>query len=279
MVHLLAWPAGLYALLCLLAFAFQRRLTYFPQRAREADLLAQAGRIGLEPWRDAGGRLIGWQARHPGGAQARAVVFHGNAGLALARVYYPRALRALRAPGTGLRWDVHILEYPGYGAREGSPSEAALVEAALAALDGLPREPALPTVLVGESLGAVVASRCAQARPRAVRGLLLVTPLTSGAELAKEHYPILPRFVLRDRLDTRRALARLDVPLAMLVAGRDEVVPAPLQRGLFEAYGGPKRLWTDPGAGHNDWDASPANPLWHEVSAFLVPEAHRPPAL
>ncbi|MFN8012779.1 MAG: hypothetical protein U0P81_15525 [Holophagaceae bacterium] len=165
LIHLLAWPAGAYAALCALAFVFQRDLMYFPDRARETDLLAQARRAGLEPWRDSAGRLRGWKSLHPGGGSAgRVLAFHGNAGCAVQRSYLARGLQA---PAVAERWDVYLLEYPGYGARPGSPSEAALVDAGLEALDALGAEGRRRTILLGESLGSGVrpaAPPCGRAR-------------------------------------------------------------------------------------------------------------------
>lgn len=59
-------------------------------------------------------------------------------------------------------------------------------------------------------------------------------------------------------------------PMAMLIAGQDEVVTAAQGRLLYEGYAGPKRVWTQPGAGHNTIDFRPSAPWWHEVSDFLL---------
>jgi hypothetical protein len=58
-------------------------------------------------------------------------------------------------------------------------------------------------------------------------------------------------------------------PMAMLIAGRDEVVTAPQGHLLYASYAGPKRLWTEPEATHNTIDFSPYAPWWREVSEFL----------
>lgn len=271
LIHLAAWPAGIYVALCALAFVFQRDLMYFPERAPETDMLARARRAGLEPWRDAAGRLRGWKSLHPGGAAGRVLAgrvlaFHGNAGCAVQRAYLARGLQS---PAVAEAWDVYLLEYPGYGARPGAPSEKVLVEAGLEALEALGAEGRPPTVLLGESLGSGVAARCAALRPGVVDGLFLVTPLTSMVEVGRVHYPYLPGFLVRDRLDAAKALEGVRAPLAVMVAERDEVIPAALGRRLVADHTGPKRLWTAPGAGHNSWDPSPGNPLWREVSTFL----------
>lgn len=268
-VPLLAWPAGLFAGFCLLVFLVQRSLMYFPERETEAAAMERARTLGLEPWRDGRGDLIGWRAWNPAGpALGRVVVLQGNAGSALDRSHYRTAFQATLPPG---RWEVLLLEYPGYGSRPGSTTGHSLLAAAQAAVDALRAEGPLPTVLLGESLGSGVAAVCAKTRPEAVTGLFLVTPLTSAAEVAKVHYPLVPGFLLRDRFEAEAALRGLKIPMAVMVAESDEVIPPRLGRRLFAGYGGPKRLWTAAGAGHNDWDTRPGNPMWQEVSDFLSP--------
>ncbi len=253
---------GLYAGLCLLVFLFQRRLLYFPDRAGETAALARARSLGLEPWRDAAGGLRGFRAPSPTRPRARLLVLHGNAGSALDRATWVEAL--------GVELEVALLEYPGYGARPGAPSEAALAAAALDAVDALAAEGPGPVWLLGESLGSGVASRAAARRPERVSGLFLVTPFASLPELARVHYPFLPSFLLRDRFEPARDLAAFRGPVAVLVAGRDEVVTAEQGLRLHAALAGPKRLWVQEGATHNGLDLRPGLPMWREVTAFLA---------
>lgn len=258
----------------------QRHLIYFPQRAAEADLRAQAATVGLEPWIDANGDLIGWRGKRPAhGAEPRArlLVAHGNAGSAAQRDYL---VRGFMGHGVGTSWDVMILEYPGYGSRDGKPDQRTLMEAARGALAQLQREDARPIYVLGESLGSGVACGLAGEFPEVVRGLVLITPFTSLTDVGAKHYPFLPvRLILRDRYDNVAALQRYRGPVAVLVAGRDNVVPAELGRRLFESYPGPKRLWEQPGAGHNSLDYRPDAAWWAEISEFILhtkPAASRP---
>jgi uncharacterized protein len=260
---MLSLALAAFVALSVLAFAFQRRLLYFPARLPEGAAVALAERLGLEPWRGPGGALRGWRATPAAPPRARVLVFHGNAGSALDRAYYAAALVPL-----GL--SVSILEYPGYGAREGAPSEDSITAAAVEAVDALAAEGAEPVLLVGESLGSGVAARAARLRPAAVRGVLLVTPFARLAEVARLHYPFLPAFLLRDRWAPRDDLERFPGPVAILVAGRDEVVSAEQGRALFAALRGTKRLWEQPEATHNGLDLRPGSALWDEVIAFLM---------
>lgn len=254
---------GLVAAVALLLLRLaQRRLLYFPQREDRTSAERRARALGLEPFVAEDGALLGWRARHPAGARGRLVVLHGNAGSALDRGYFVDAF-ASAAPALPL--DVYLVEYPGYGPRPGTPSQAALVAAARRAIAAARRDGPGPLLLAGESIGSAVAAVAAAEAPREVEGLLLVTPLASVPAVARRHYPFVPSFVHRDTWRADLALPRYGRPAAFLVAGRDEVVFADLGRALFDAYPGPKRLWVDEGAGHNTLDWRPGQPRWREM--------------
>ena len=245
-----------------LVLVFQRRLLYFPARTTAPAAAALADRLGLRPWSDAAGEVRGWTAPLAGAPRARLLVLHGNAGSALDRAFYAAAL----AP-RGL--EVSLLEYPGYGARAGAPSEATLTAAALEAVDALAAAGPEPIWLLGESLGSGVASRAARLRPGRVAGLILVTPFARLAEVAHHHYPVLPGFLLRDRWAPRDDLAGFRGPVAVLIAGRDEVVTPGQGRALLDVPGGPRRGWEQPRAGHNSLDLRPGWAGWDEIVAFV----------
>lgn len=265
--------AAAVAVALLLARLGQRRMLYFAEREERESAQRRARRLGLEPWTGAGGALLGWRARRPdGAARGRLVVFHGNAGTALDRVYFVDAF-ALAAPGLPL--DVYLAEYPGYGPRPGTPAEATLVAAAREAITAARRDGPGPLLVAGESLGSGVAALAAAAEPAAVDGLLLVTPLASVPAVARRHYPFVPELVHRDTYRADRALPRYGGRVGFLVAGRDEVVFADLGLALHEAYPGPKRLWVDEGAGHNTLRWDPSAPRFREMVEFLLGDRGR----
>lgn len=253
------------ALLALLWLA-QRRLLYFPTREGRDVAERRARALGLEPWTE-GGELLGWRARPSAPARARLVVFHGNAGSALERGYFARALAAA-LPEVPL--EVLLAEYPGYGPRAGAPSQEALLAAAREALASARRGAPGPVLVAGESLGSAVAALAAAEDPAAVDGLLLVTPLASVPAVARRHYPFLPALVHRDAWRADRALPRYGGRVAFLVAGQDEVTFADLGLALHDAYPGPKRLWVEERASHNALSWEPSLPRWAEMVRFLA---------
>jgi uncharacterized protein len=268
---LLAWALLVMAAVVALAWLLQRRLLYFPAPMDQAVAEGRAAALGLEPWRedDPAAPLHGWLLRTPG-ARGTLVVFHGNAGSALDRVYVARAF-ARASPALPL--DVFLVEYPGYGPRAGTPSQAAMLASAREAIAAARREVpygAGPLFVLGESLGSAVAALAAAAAPGEVDGLILVTPLASVPAVAARHYPGLPGWLVRDAYRADRALTRFGGPVAFVLAGRDEVVFTDLGQALFDARTGPKALWVDPRATHNTVDWSPGAPTWREAVTFAA---------
>lgn len=256
-----------YGGLCLLLWLGQRGLMYFPERARLETEILEARATGLRPWGDP---LRGWRGGTEGGL--RILLIHGNAGKALHRAFWIPRLREALGP---VPLDVVLLEYPGYGARPGKPTQEALVVAASEALQALWEERADPVLLLGESLGSGVAALAAARHPERVRGLLMVTPLPSMRAVARVHYPFFPGFLVRDAFPAREALRDLRVPLALVLAERDEVIPLALGRTLGEGYGGPSKAWVEAGATHNTLDLGPRGGILRDALAFLEASRRR----
>ena len=261
--------ALIYVLLLLLVGCAQRLLIYHPIHRTEAAMLGEARALGCEPWRDAGGSIIGWKsAHHESRAANRLVVFDGNTGYALHRRHYLRGFEKLDRGGL---WEVFLFEYPGYGARPGEVSEQSFIAAGDSALAALAQADSRPVFLAGESLGSGLASALAGRHPEQVRGVFLLTPYARLGEVGARQFPFLPvKLLLHDRWDNVEALRVYRRPLAMLIAGRDEVVTAAQGRALYNGYAGPKRLWVEEDATHNTVDFDPAAPWWREVSDFLL---------
>jgi pimeloyl-ACP methyl ester carboxylesterase len=235
----------------LLAYALQRTLIYYPSHARLDALESLAAREGLLPWRNADQRFIGWRSQEGRGSPV--LILHGNAGHAFHRSPVVSRLRK-----AGITSPIYILEYPGYGAREGAATENSLVAAALEAIDLLPPR----IVLLGESLGSGVACQAAARKGESIAGLLLLTPFDSLMAVARKHYPVLPSgLILKDRYQSSRALQDFHGPVSVIMADDDTIIPAESTRRLFESYSGPKKLWRLPGSGHNEvlWDISDAD--------------------
>ncbi len=262
--------ARIYLLVILVIAALQRYLIYQPTRDTEQALLSEARNLGVEPWRDRSGQIIGWKSgrKLTGPAKNRLVVFQGNAGFALHRLHFIEGFEHLE---NGHLWEVYLFEYPGYGARPGTKSEASFKKAGTEAIQSLQAEDSRSLYLLGESLGSGMACAMAHDFSDAVSGVFLVTPFTRLADAGEVHFPFLPvKLILRDHWDNVTALAPYRKPVAVLLAEKDTVVPMEIGKRLFQATNEPKRVWIMPGVDHNELDIAPQLPWWQEVSDFLL---------
>lgn len=243
-------------------YFIQDQLLYFPDRY-DQSMVSRISRQGdARAWPSVNAyRGLAMDQPTPGG-NGTVVVFHGNAGSAADRIFYGEFFLPL-----GLR--VILLEYPGYGAREGRPGEANLTADGAESLQRVLEEYGHPLYLLGESLGAAVAAGTLARSGLAVDGLILCTPWDDLLTLAQVHYWFLPvRALLRDRYDSVHYLKSYRGPLAVIMAERDEIVPQHSSLHLYESYQGPKKLWMLKGS-HNTWIESTDGPWWSSVYRFL----------
>src|SRR5262249_35639515 len=128
---------------------------------------------------------------------------------------------AQQTPGAG--W--LLVDYRGYGASEGTPSEEALSADAIQWFDYARHQLDAQRIIVfGRSLGSGVAVQLAAAR--AVDGVILATPFDSLTNVARHHYPFLPvSLILKHPFDSLARAPYIDAPLLCLVAEHDQVVP------------------------------------------------------
>src|SRR5205807_5382312 len=127
---------------------------------------------------------------------------------------------------------VLLFDYRGYGRNPGSPSEAGLLADARAARAYLRTRSDVDErrlVYFGESLGAAVAVALAVEEPPGA--LVLRSPFRSLAEVGRLHYPYLPvDLMLADRYPTADRIARVQAPLLVIAAERDEIIPVEQSR-------------------------------------------------
>jgi fermentation-respiration switch protein FrsA (DUF1100 family) len=172
------------------------------------------------------------------------VYFHGN-GEDLSDA--GAMMDLLRSLGAG----VLAVEYPGYGASPGSPSERGLYAAAESALRWLRDEKREPNiVLLGQSLGSGVAIEMAR-RGWGAR-IVLITPFTSMSALGQQLFPWLPvSLLLQHRFDNLSKAPQINKPVLVLHGTDDEVVPFAMGDRMSHALPH-ATLHPIPGGQHND---------------------------
>jgi pimeloyl-ACP methyl ester carboxylesterase len=241
----------------LLMYLVQDKLVFMPQpvsaerRAQIRNAVPSAEEIFLDA--QDGTKLHAWHVR----GEPLVLYFGGNA----EEVSWMLAEGPRRVPGAG--W--LLVDYRGYGASAGAPSEKALSADGLLWYDHVSRL-SQRIFVFGRSLGTGVAVHVAAARP--VAGVVAIAPYDNLPAVGQHHYPVLPvSLLLRHRFDSAALAPQVKAPLLCLVAERDEVIPRPRSRALYEAWGGEKRWVELQGAGHNSTDSAPA--FWDHIRDFV----------
>jgi hypothetical protein len=239
--------AASYVLIATLLFLLQRRILYHPYRT-PPDL---AG-TGLPDVRQMtvttadGLALLAWYLP-PARDSGRVVLYlHGNAAHIAHRAYR-------LGPFQRLGWGVLLLEYRGYGGNPGQPSEAGLIIDARAGLAALQEMGfSLSNIVVwGESLGTGPAVQLAVEHK--VAAVLLESPYTSVADIARQRYRLFPvDWLLLDRFDSLRKISSVQAPVLVMHGALDQIVPVAMGRAVFAKAPDPKQLWIAPDAGHLD---------------------------
>ena len=199
--------------------------------------------------------------RPPSGAGiagARDVTLHTEDGLELGAWFVPASspaqgipMAVLVAPGNGGNragraglarelsargLAVLLMDYRGYGGNPGSPDEDGLAADALAAAEALTALgfPPERTIYFGESLGTGVVAALQKRRPPA--GIVLRSPFTELAAVGAHRYPFLPvRLLLRVRFPVVEHVASSPVPVTVIYADHDSIVPSVLSESVADA--------------------------------------------
>jgi fermentation-respiration switch protein FrsA (DUF1100 family) len=237
-----------YLALAALLFVFQSRFVYFPEMGRGDRATPARMRLAFEDVRITTGdgeTLHGWFVPAQK-ARATVLFLHGNAGSIVHRLEWLPMFQRL-----GL--SVLLIDYRGFGASTGTPSETgtyADAEAAWRHLTETRRIPPERIVVFGESLGSAVAAHlAARVSPGA---LVLHSAFTSAPDLAADLYPFLPaRRLTRFRYDTLGAVLASRSPLLVAHSPQDEIVPVSHGRRLFDAAQ-VRKQWLELAVSHND---------------------------
>jgi hypothetical protein len=245
----IALAVGLaYAGLLALLWWTQERLIFLPAP------LAPQHRFDVAPdvhetWIEVdGARLNALHLRLPA---PRGVVFylHGNAGNLAGWFTGADFFRQAN-------FDLFMIDYRGYGKSSGriESEDQLFADAAAAWAAVAPAYAGRRRVILGRSLGSALAARLAAGvRPELT---ILVSPYTSLGALASEHYPWVPRALLRYPLRTDQWLAKVDTPLLLVHGDQDEVIDPRHSERLLD-LAPQARLLRVPGAGHNDLQEFP----------------------
>jgi fermentation-respiration switch protein FrsA (DUF1100 family) len=223
----------------------EHKSLYFPYRAINAtpeDIGLEYEDINIRT-RD-GIRLSTWFIPSE---DSRAVLLfcHGNGGNISHRLEKIWILNRL-----GL--DILIFDYRGYGKSSGRPSEDGLYIDAETVYDHMVNERSLsPQKIIGygESLGSPVIINLALKKEMA--GIIIEEAFMSVKDMAKEHFPFIPAFLLKNSYNSLRMIKNVQIPKLVFHSINDEIVPFEQGERIFVMASEPKEFVKLRG-GHND---------------------------
>lgn len=244
MLNIFLYPIVALVLVYLFLRWFERANVWIPSR----NVIATPEVVDLE-YEDVffdtedGVKLHAWYVS--GVKPAAALLFcHGNGGNLS---YRTESLRQFHS----IDLNVFIFDYRGYGKSEGRVTEEGTYKDAMAAYNWLKqREPDLPIVIFGRSLGSAVAVDLALKVPAAA--LICESGFTSIPDMAKVLFPFLPIDLIGTiKYDTQSKMPSLKMPVLVVHGQDDELIPYKYGQALFDSAPEPKEFITLIG-GHND---------------------------
>jgi len=214
----LSIPVVLYVGMCLLLYAKQRTILYYPTPETRTD---DAELIRLE----SAGETLNIRRANPG--QPRSILYFGGNGENVVSTI----------PSLGKLFPQHtvyFVHYRGYGGSTGSPSEKGLFQDALNIYDHVQASHRGISV-IGRSLGSGVAIHLATQRK--LEKLVMVTPYDSIEVLAKESLRFLPiSLLLKDKYRSIDLAPGIETPTLVLIAEHDQVIPRASTDRLVAAF-------------------------------------------
>ncbi len=259
--------AGVYAAYCGLLFVSQRWMLFpgdrlvgsnsaAPDHAEVVWLDMQFGRV--ESW------YFAPETPAPSVLSARlplVIAAHGNGELIDT---FPVEFRGFLELGMA----VLLVEYPGYGRSDGSPSQETVTEVLVAAYDTMAARGDIDAgriVLFGRSLGG--GAVCALAAERDAAALILLSTFTSIRSMARRF--LAPSFLVRDSFDNLEVVKSYAGPVLVIHGSQDRLIPHSHGLKLGEAASRGSMVTYDCNHGNcpRDWDQ-----FWGDVAGFLTTE-------
>jgi len=247
-MNLIVYPLFCYFGIVFVFYLGQRRLIYLASH----EFVSTPAQYGISfkevtiPVNDSVS-INGWWITQPNSSSAPTLLYcHGNGGNL---TFYAEVAKIFYDYG----WNALLFDYRGYGkSSKIQPTEEGLILDAGAAYEWIKVQGFQESQIFvwGHSLGSAVAARLATHNNPAA--LILENPFSTLYDEARAAYPWLVLFpqMVWDKFETVRYVANRSMPLLVIHAEYDEIIPIKLGRKVFEAASEPKQFLLLPGINH-----------------------------
>ncbi len=254
------------ALLKLLVLWIQPHMAFFPIRGVQATPQSVGVRYADVTFETRDGETLHAWWLEPPDPRGQVIFWHGNGGnLSLWLDVI------LEFPRRG--FSVLAVDYRGYGASTGRPSETGVymdADAAVQEFNRRFRRNGSPVIYWGRSLGSTVAAYSVTAQPP--DALVLESPMPDARTVLRSN-PILwlLSFLSTYRFPTSQFLHAYDGPLLVIHGDADSIIPFEAGRRVFEAAPTPRKTFVPlAGTDHNDPYSMTSADYWRAIDDFMA---------
>lgn len=262
-IKILIGLAALYVIICLIAYIYQEKLIFLPQKLPDDYKFTFQDRfeeVFLEnnQYGKAKIHALHFIANNPKGV---ILYIHGNAGSLAGWGDVAQDLVAMD-------YDVFMPDFRGYGKSTGKISQKGLFSDARLTYDYLlGHYQADDITIFGRSLGTGIGAQLASQVTS--KQLILETPYFSLTEIGQSMLPLLPISLLnRYPMPSNEYLQAVDEPIHIFHGLKDELVPYASGEKLYRSLGNKNiTLITIPKGSHNDLSMFPE--YWEQMKNIL----------
>ncbi len=242
--------ALVYCLLCILLYFIQEKLIFFPEKLPAGYKYSFAQKFEELEFAVADGTALHGVLFKADSSRGLIFYLHGNAGSlaswgAIAKTY------------TDLQYDLFMLDYRGYGKSAGKIRNENQFYADVQTVytELLKHFDERRIIVLGYSIGTGAAAKlAADNHPRL---LILQAPYFNLADLSKQHFRILPSFLLRYKFATNVFLPACKMPVVIFHGEQDELIYYGSSLKLKALFKPADTLISLRGQGHNAMSDNP----------------------
>jgi hypothetical protein len=234
----------LYVAICGLIYFFQEKLIFFPEKLDKDFKFRFYQNFEEISIKTRDNVLLNGLLFRADSSKGVIFYLHGNAGSL-------NSWGEVAPTYTGLKYDVFMLDYRGYGKSEGKIySEKQIYQDTQIAYDKLKTlYDESKIIILGYSIGTGPATKIASANHPKL--LILQAPFYSLTDMMKHYYPIIPTFLLKYKFETNKFIKECTMPVVIFHGNRDEVIYYNSSIKLKKLIKETDTLITLHGEGHN----------------------------
>ena len=259
----------LYGGVLLVGYFIQDALLYCPVKYTVEEAQKRAAEMNLAFWPEVSGYrgFVPVSSVPLEQSRGTAIVIHGSGATAFDSDGFGGWLQSLK-------FRPLLYEYPGRGARDGPLNENYIARDLREVIRKIDLAKQGPVYLIAHSLGCGVAASAVADGAIPVKGLVLVAPWDTLADVAQIHYPFAPtKLLVGNRYDSVANLSRFKGRIVIVRMGRDEAIPSSNQLRLYESLSCPKKEIFFPESDH-DGSHTESDPSWWQIAMdFVAPRS------